>query len=354
VGIRKILELTESHCRFQGARQATYLGAILGDYIVGEDMAEGRLFDGIPSMASVRELRLLQNFFSINPMNGPVLEVGPYLGATTAAIGHGLAAQSFRDKFFTIDAFEWNDSGFKECLRKDVDILQKKYSFSVQALEEISLGKWMKLFHDLHSPSPYGAFLRVVRAQIPFCGIAPFPCEFLADEQPLGALFVDGFKSWAATYNALKAFYKYISPGTFLIFQDFSWFDCYWLPILVERLQPRPRLLFKVDNTAVFRVCEPINVTDLDKFGPAPDPNCYDNYAQTLKNYASAMFHSGDEVGYLGHSSQLYMLAHAMKKRREAEGTLTFLKELCERVNACWLSDLLCREDHRILAGGDV
>ena len=152
----------------------------------------------------------------------------------------------------------------------------------------------------------------------------------------LGAVFIDGFKSWESTYSAMKALAPFIRNGTMLIFQDFSWCTCYWLPLLAARIGGH--LFMKVDNTAVFMVTNAAGLLEgVEAFGHAPKPDQYHLYREVLSEFARLMFHSGDDVGFLLHTAQSYILAYTLGQTEEARKLLDHLKQLCDRLGIDWL-----------------
>ena len=97
--LSELVAATEQFGTFLGQRRPVLLGEMFGDTEAGEQLVEDERFDGIPTMVTQRELRMLGNFFAVTPMRGPVLEIGCYLGGSRRAIARGLLVQGFDDKF---------------------------------------------------------------------------------------------------------------------------------------------------------------------------------------------------------------------------------------------------------------
>lgn len=352
--------LLDEHGTHAGRRKAVALGAAFGDTAAPEHAraAEQGFFDGIPTMVTPRELRMLLNFFAVTPMDGPVLEIGSYLGGSTAAIATGLATQGFGGPFHVLDSFSWDAPPFIEVLKGDVEKLRARRGLEVrpEVAEQVERGDWFELFADVHRGRPYAPLLRPMVRRIPNAEREGDGGFDLAPEIPSGtvlsALFIDGFKSWPSTHTAIRALLPMIGAGTVVIFQDFSWYDCYWLPILTHYASANLTLVMKVDNTAVFRVTDTAGLTGvLDAFGAGPAAALYQTYHDVLTDHAVALFNSGDEIGFLGHTAQAYVLSHAMKHFAEAAETLMFVRQLCGRVQANWLfDDLADRADFSVLA----
>lgn len=347
--LRAALELIDSQSTHgAGNRKAVAKGALLGDLASPELQAliAKRAFDGIPTMVSPRELRLLYNFFSVTPLDGAVLEIGPYLGGSTAAIGRGLALAGHQHPFITVDAFAWNDPGFLRDLGKHIDRIGVGRAIAPSAVDTARAGDWHALFLELHKAAPYSAMLQPIRFRMPSANFTTE--ESLASVLPQGriaAIFIDGFKSWQATYYAMRQLAGHLMPNTLLIFQDFSWFDCYWLPILRTRFSAT--MIAKVDNTAVFRLDAPVLPSALEQFGASPDPEKFDRYHVEIENHARAMLHSGDDVGYVGHIAQLSVLARVMKRNNLADAALRRIDEM----KIDWLAKALRAKDFTIKAG---
>jgi hypothetical protein len=312
------------------------LQALMGD----------RMFDGIPTMVSPRELRLLYNFFSVTPLDGAVLEIGPYLGGSTSAIGRGLAIAKHQHAFLTVDAFAWNDPGFLRGLNRHVDLIAAGRSVSPANAESARTGDWHALFVGLHHATPYSAMLQTIRFRMPSASYTTE--DSLAAALPkvrIAAIFIDGFKSWQATYYAMLQLAEHLTQNTLLIFQDFSWYDCYWLPILRTRFAAT--LIAKVDNTAIFRLDAPVLPGALQQFGAAPDAKQFDRYHLEIENHARAMLHSGDDVGYVGHLAQILVLARVMRRPAIADNVLQRIDEM----KIDWLSKALRKADFTVKAG---
>ncbi|HVX37701.1 MAG TPA: class I SAM-dependent methyltransferase [Hyphomicrobium sp.] len=279
---------------FEGQRRAVFLGQAMASFISEEDkpLFGDRTFDGIPTMVTRRELAFLLNFFSSIPVSGDVLEIGSYLGGSTGAIGRGLARAGFSGSYYVLDSFKWADEGFVNCLKQDCS----KLNLSDGARAETNHGAWLKAFEEIHATKPYATFLSPHRALIPYGNEdATFPISaHVPAGKQIGAVFIDGFKSWSATYAGMTALAPYLSTGSLLIFQDFSWIDCDWLPVLARYLHGKMSLWMKIDNTAIFRLDDANISPCLKLFASQPDPNKYDFYAEELKSWASAMYHSGD------------------------------------------------------------
>src|SRR5262245_51304175 len=111
--LKAVLEYSVASDLFAGSRRATFLGATFSSF-AGPSAANysDKSINGIPTMVTPRELRLLTNLFSTLPMSGDVLEIGCYLGGSTSAIAGGLLAAQFSGHYYVLDSFSWNQPGF--------------------------------------------------------------------------------------------------------------------------------------------------------------------------------------------------------------------------------------------------
>jgi Methyltransferase domain len=338
--LSQIFQLSHYSGEFLGERKTVLLGSAFAALVnseISRMTKENDRFDGIPTMVTPRELRLLANLFSTVPIEGPVLEIGCYLGGSTAAIARGLEMGLASNRLYVIDSFMWQDPGFVTVLGRDIAHLRRNEILSDAAVEATKRGDWHLAFHEIHRSRPYYERLEVCKALIPYKSADTFDLpKYIPDGTQFGAVFIDGFKSWESTYSGMKALVPFIRPGTLLIFQDFSWCTCYWLPLLISSLGCH--LLMKVDNTAVFVVSSGSRVSDgIEKFGQSPNFDSYLIYRNILTNFARSMFHSGDDVGFLLHTAQSYVLAHTFGETQEAEKLLEFIKQLCDRLGVDWL-----------------
>jgi hypothetical protein len=279
-----------------------------------------------------------------------VLEIGCYLGGSTAAIARGLDAAGATNRLYVLDSFSWQNPGFISHLSQDIHKLENTFTLSPEAVEATRTGDWSHVFHEVHRIKPYFQRLSIHKACIPYESADPFELgRYVPPVEAIGAAFIDGFKSWQCTYSAMTALVPYLRPGSLLIFQDFSWFDCYWLPVLAEHFGAGAELYMKVDNTAVFKIHDTERLAaSIESLGPQYDPGKYQIYQDLLARWASAMFHSGDEIGFILHTAQSYVLAVTAGNRNDASAKLAFLDKACTRLGMAWLLDSLKIESFTI------
>lgn len=177
--LSEALELARDQTLFTGHRKAVFLGSAFSSvaHCSLEHIAKENCFDGIPTMVTVRELRLLTNLFSTVHVGGSVLEIGSYLGGSTGAIARGLEAAGrtrARNRFYVLDSFAWADPSFVTHLAKDIERLQQTYKLSDEAIEATKKGDWLQTFHEVHCTKTYYHRLQIRKATIPYTEAAPF------------------------------------------------------------------------------------------------------------------------------------------------------------------------------------
>ena len=333
------LTLIDHLGQYGSNRKAVLKGTLLS----GLASQQPQAYEGIPTMVTPRELRMLDHFFAITSMKGPVLEIGCYLGGSTAAIGTGLAQQTFKHRFYTIDAFHWDEPSFRNMhLLPDIERLGGEKSLGAEIMADGNKGEWLRLFHHIHKNKKYSRFLAPVRYMLP-SGSQPFQLPApIPTDAVFSGIFIDGFKSWGVTYTAMLGLLPHVRQGTFLIFQDFSWFDCYWLPILAEYWAGGAHQLMRVDNTVIFEVTNPSALLAAVKtFGPKPQQGQAHAYFDVLRRHATIQFHSGDEISFTNHLAQEYVFAHQMEMKDHAAATFALLSPLCEHLGMQWLKNEL-------------
>jgi hypothetical protein len=334
-----LLASIEQGVEFEGRRDATIQGALLGGFRVPEE--DESQIEAIPSMAVLPEKRFLRNFFASFELGDDVIEFGPYLGGTTRAIALGLSTNPrFSSMFYSVDSFRWRAPRHLALLNEHLDLLVKTNSVSQNAVDQARAGSWLDLFVELHEQHPrYGHLVNAVAYQFPEGPGVVLPAELVAVES-FSAVFVDGFKSWRATVSTMRQIVERLHPGSFLIFQDFSWYDCFWIPVLAAWFSEHLELVFKVVNTAAFRVTKSIGLETFDSFPATQDLLGADNIAPFLENWAVFSLNVGDENGAAGHSMQMFSMYSALGRYDEAARVLDGMRAAPALRGHRWLFDL--------------
>ena len=232
----------------------------------------------IPSETTPRERQLLVQLFSeVWDGKGAVVEIGPFLGGTTRAIALGMLRNSNRDPNTRLHTFDRFDDYYTPAdLRKMINPLVVSGSFSEQQAQDLcASGNFLGIFHAIHSPHAYSELLCAHSSPLP-----DFPQEvaganslnILSDDYNLGALFIDGCKSWASTHYAMKFLLPRTRPGARLIFQDYGWYTCFWISAFVYAFKEKLNWHEHVDATYVFSLKTPITSAEIEAhFATTPD-----------------------------------------------------------------------------------
>lgn len=226
--------------------------------------------DELPSETTALERRLLWHFFStIWDGQGDVIEIGPFLGGTSRAIALGMMANCRYQggKLRTFDRFEkYYD---EDTLLKFLSPLHSKGLLSTESLTRIgTTASFRKVFDEIHSPFEYGKIIIPYAKPLPDVaddigsGTSLFK---LPDNCSFSAIFVDGCKSWFGTKSFMKECCPTARPGSFFIFQDYTWYTCFWVPSFVYTFRPSFRLICHVDNTYAFQLISPISAIQIDQ-----------------------------------------------------------------------------------------
>jgi hypothetical protein len=161
----------------------------------------------LPGMTSANELCLLETYArEVFTGEGKIVDLGCWLGATTASLARGLAQSKCAGKHRKIEAFdlfEWQDwmAPFVPA-----NGLAKRYAPGQSFCEEVR-----------ERLRPYGSLVEVRQQNLLEYAPPPDPIEFL---------FVDAMKSWALAQQIVKAFFPSLIEGRgYVVQQDFAYFS---------------------------------------------------------------------------------------------------------------------------------
>lgn len=225
----------------------------------------------IPTETSLAERQLLFNAFRDGwDGQGKVVEIGPFLGGTTRAIAAGMAQNphlAAEAALHTFDRFDEYYSAAK--LRQTIEPMVRSGAFTAAQADELCRdANFERLFHAIHSPHDYGRLVHLHNSPLPDRPEeidASRSLDCLAGERDLGAIFIDGCKSWASTHYAMKFLLPRLSPGAPVIFQDYGWYTCFWISSLTHALREFLTPESHVDCTYAFRLTRPITEGDVAK-----------------------------------------------------------------------------------------
>lgn len=186
----------------------------------------------LPTMMSREELQLLRHLTRTAVRGGgAVLEIGPWLGASTYALAQGLSENDDRgsSRVISVDSYVWHRFMGD---RAPLD-LPEGASFEPAFREHLA---------------PFGDLVEPMRARLPDDDIRDDP-QYTAirehtgddiplfawpDDAPIALLFVDGAKSWRGLRDLYRQCLPQMAPGSVLVLQDYRYWGCYWVPVMTE------------------------------------------------------------------------------------------------------------------------
>jgi hypothetical protein len=168
---------------------------------------------------------------------GHVVEIGPWLGGSTACLAEGMRARSRAPshRLHSFDDFTWRR------------FMGERAPLPLEPGE--SFEPWFR-----RNLTPWADLVETHAARLPDEEIAgdaeaaesrgvrgPERAPFdWSPAEPIELLFVDGAKSWKALRHLLAQVGPALLPGrTLLVCQDYKYWGCYWVPMLLARLAPR-------------------------------------------------------------------------------------------------------------------
>jgi hypothetical protein len=311
----------------------------------------------IPTETTPAERLLLWNLFQHDwDGEGQVIEIGPFLGGTTRAIAAGMLRNprlSTAARLHTFDRFgEYYEP---QALRRMVDPVVQRGALPAEEADRLcAAGDFLQIFHAIHRPHSYHRLIQACSAPLPdrpeeLGTVHPF--ARFADDTALGALFVDGCKSWVSTHYAMKFLLPRLRLGAPVVFQDFGWYTCFWISSAVHALRDLLEFQTHVDATYVYRLRERVSEGEIARrFATTPaamGPVFFKQAADALMNRSRER---GDLRGEL--ISILHHVAALLTIGRRPEAA-TILKSLDVRRYAAF-ADMMrgCLNSPTYLPGG--
>ena len=164
----------------------------------------------VPSMLTGEELQYLIWVVATQYTGwGAVVDLGPWVGSSTAALADGLRRSGVPAKVVhSYDLFEWRRDYMEQYAPEN---LPEGSDFRPLLLRNVAE------YRDLVSAEKMDLF-------------APN-----WSGEPIEILFVDAAKSWGLLNAILRGFGPYLVPGkSRVILQDFRFFHTYWLPLVFD------------------------------------------------------------------------------------------------------------------------
>lgn len=222
----------------------------------------------VPTMVTRQELQYL-HWLTATQWSGrfDIVEIGPWLGATTIALAAGMLDNSRRSTglLHTIDNFVWRP------FMSPRSGLQLSEGDDFSEVLRSNLGVYEPLVRLHRASLPDGSH-RIMRFGPPCHHGTEPPLLSWTSQSPIEILFIDGAKSWDAMTLVLALFGQDLVPrSAFVVCQDFADPFAYWVPLLMT-LNARHWSLAHVlpKNTATFSVHaqppdQPLQIPPLDE-----------------------------------------------------------------------------------------
>jgi hypothetical protein len=296
------------------------------------------LLDAIPSETTPAERRLLHTLFRDRWAGaGHVVEIGPFLGGTTRAIALGMLANPHLEPAAELHTFDRFASYYSAAeLRATIEPMVRSGVFTAAEADDICrVADFERLFHAIHAPHAYARLIRLHNSPLP-----DFPADVagsmsldvLRDEAALGAVFIDGCKSWASTHYAMAFLLPRTRVGAPVIFQDFGWYTCFWISSFTHALRDVLELETRADATYAFRLTREISAEKIaarfpktpaelgDKFFKAASAALFERSrrAGDLRGELVAQLHHVAALATLGQKPQAAAILQKLDVRRYA------------------------------------
>lgn len=176
--------------------------------------------DSIGSMMNPEELSLLyslaKNYFSDQ---GEIVDLGPFLGSSTACFGEGILANPLN-------------------VRKSY---KRIYSYDLFRYEKFAGFDWLINRKNLATGSFFMNYLYNIRKYVnsSLVNITPGDlCKFNWNSNPVEILFIDASKNLNLNDHIVKNFFPSLFPGSIIVQQDYYYYGCPWLYLSMELLKP--------------------------------------------------------------------------------------------------------------------
>jgi hypothetical protein len=133
---------------------------------------------------------------------------------------------------------------------------------------------FLDIFTLIHQNQDYYPLLKIINRSLPDLPQWAAETENLfrvAEDAEFECVFVDGCKSWYGTKSFFLEISHAMDIGTYVIFQDYGWYSCFWIPAFVEMFKDHFEQVAMVDNTYAFSVKKVLRKEDiLKKFPDSP------------------------------------------------------------------------------------
>jgi hypothetical protein len=193
---------------------------------------------------------------------GHVVEIGPWLGGSTAALAAGMEANPVQTdrRLHAFDNFIWRDfmSQRASLGLRNGDSFRSHFDKNLRPYSKLLVTHTRSLPDDPVTSDPQARAIRDLDVEED--RVFQWPRD-----EPIEILFVDGAKSWNGLSHLLRQTGASLLPGASLIVcQDYKYWGAYWVPITMELLGTQLEIAHVLDqNTVSFRVVSPLDEEDL-------------------------------------------------------------------------------------------
>lgn len=290
--------------------------------------------DELPTATSIHERCFLFRFAArFWDGRGDVFENGPLLGGTTRALALGMLANARRQPGTALHTYDWFSSRVPLDLPAGAfeRLVAEGFVTPAQQAAMEGSGSFQGVYDALHAGEDYGAlitsheaYLPGARDDVPAHGEAVYAGP---ERGPLGLVFVDGCKSWYGTKHWFARTCESIRAGGHLVFQDYGWYTCFWLPVLVGLLPEHFVLIAHVDDTYAFELIEPVDPAAVD--ARFPDHPAELGRKELDRVFSAALTDAGnrgDTHGIVAHTIQHAAALAYLGRRDEARERIAAMR----------------------------
>lgn len=230
----------------------------------------------VPTMLARRELNYLHFLASTLDDRGRVIELGCFLGGSTAAINAGLADDAKLNRPILVY------DGFRAPPASAFEADPRLGDFGIEADAS---------FRDQYERQHRAYLDQLVIRE----GLIPESCSddqartLYREQAPIELLFVDVAKSWNVHVSVVRAFLRHLIPGGVIVQQDIGDFRTPWIVVhmwqLREYLEPMDRV--RETPTISFRCMAPLDeaINLIDEQIDAHDSNAREAMWEDIEQY---------------------------------------------------------------------
>jgi len=279
----------------------------------------------IPTMLSQEEMVYLYWLGkSVWDGKGIIIEIGPWLGGSTACLAAGMkgSPHDAQKRLKVFDNFIWREfmaeraplpiqpgNSFEPFFRENISGFREIVEVHARALPDEAIS------HDREAQ----------KKRFHETGKVPIFENLYRD--PVAVLFIDGAKSWKGMLHLLKTLNKNLVPSkSYLVCQDYKYWGTYWVPVMMTRLEKYVEPVHNVlsATTVTFRVTTAIPDRLFEHYEEDARQLDTDKTLAAIDKAASMLALEGDTLGaanvllgkvsFLSHQGKVDLAAAAFKQ----------------------------------------